>query len=180
MLLNQDDQRNYIGNTPIVLFFKDKGSPFDTSSGKPSLFHSLTLLDQIKKLGNIALVFFIVQPVQDKQYRIGCFFREGLSSTAPSIPKNYVFDEASVKDFLLTKSTSGSFLGANHDSPQRTSDATKQATSLCDVQQTTPSGHYGHRQEVCHQGVHQSHQIGGLALRLLLGHCLVSILIKCS
>eukprot|EP01127_Copromyxa_protea_P019124 TRINITY_DN6128_c0_g1_i1.p1 TRINITY_DN6128_c0_g1~~TRINITY_DN6128_c0_g1_i1.p1 ORF type:complete len:937 (+),score=145.58 TRINITY_DN6128_c0_g1_i1:23-2812(+) len=91
VLLNHDDQRNYIGNTPVIVFFKDRGEVLDTSA------------EQIKKLGNLALVFFVVQPVDTRKYRIACFFREGLSVTSPPIPKNYVFDEASIKDFLLTK-----------------------------------------------------------------------------
>jgi hypothetical protein len=90
VLLNKDDQRNYIGNTPVIVFFKDKGETFDISSGislsplfLPSLFlplfkvpppsfphlNSSPLLEQIKKLGNLALVFFIVQPVATRRYR---------------------------------------------------------------------------------------------------------------
>jgi len=86
--LNSEQHRRLIGNTQAVIFFKEDACAFNPEG--------------VDSMGIVPQFFAVVQPC-DGQYRIGFFNRVALKTIEPGIPSNAVFDNNSLKDFLLTK-----------------------------------------------------------------------------
>jgi len=110
-LLSNEEQRQYIGNTMAAIYFKeDDDEPFEPS--------------QIQNMGSLGVIHIVVTPVvqisensenaKSVKYRVGFLYRDTLGEFGPCLPKDFLFDGISIRDFILTKVYNGYVAAMTH------------------------------------------------------------------
>eukprot|EP01125_Pyxidicula_operculata_P013297 TRINITY_DN4399_c0_g1_i3.p1 TRINITY_DN4399_c0_g1~~TRINITY_DN4399_c0_g1_i3.p1 ORF type:complete len:594 (+),score=63.47 TRINITY_DN4399_c0_g1_i3:20-1801(+) len=85
--LNEEEQRRFIGNSLVVMIFKESGQI------NASMFHSM---------GSVNQFFLGVQHIEGN-FKLGFLRRNHLGTFGPEVQSNSIFDMVSLKDFILTK-----------------------------------------------------------------------------
>jgi len=102
--LNDQEQRQFIGNSMVAIYFTDAGNQFEPS--------------QIQLMGSIGVIHLVVSPDNNEDtettYRVGAIYKETLGVIEPVLPHTISLDGISLRDFLLTKAFNGCVAAMSH------------------------------------------------------------------
>lgn len=88
--MDSEQRRRVIGNTRALLIFNEAKEPLDVSL--------------IEKLGRLAQIIIVVQKYDNNYWRLACLNRFDIPPFIPELPSNYLFDDKSLRNFILVKS----------------------------------------------------------------------------
>ena len=90
--MDEESIRQHIGNLQCIIIFYDDTETFDVNS--------------FLEFGQMNQIFILVQAYLGSKYRIRIFHKK-MDHFKPFVPKDYLFSNENIRDFILTKLYNG-------------------------------------------------------------------------